>query len=78
MLHQKLINPKSIAVIGASNNIDTPGGNVFKNLISHNFKGQLFPVNPKETIVQGVKCFQQVSNIPNVDVAIIAIFIIVF
>lgn len=73
MLHQKLINPKSIAVIGASNNIDTPGGNVFKNLISHNFKGQLFPVNPKETIVQGVKCFQQVSNIPNVDVAIIAI-----
>ena len=73
MLHQKLINPKSIAIIGASNNIHTPGGSVLKNLIEHHFKGNLIAVNPKETEVQGVKCYQEVSQIPKVDLAIIAI-----
>mgnify|MGYP000459596273 CR=1 FL=1 len=73
MLHHKLINPKNIAVVGASNNVQTPGGRVLKNLIDHNFKGELFAVNPKETEVQGVKCFQNIKDIPSVDVAIIAI-----
>jgi len=73
MLNEKLINPKSITVIGASNNIQTPGGRVLKNLIDHNFKGELVAVNPKEREVQGVKCFQHISEIPTVDVAIIAI-----
>ena len=73
MLHTKLINPKSIAVVGASNNIHTPGGRVLKNLIDRQFKGELFAVNPKETKVQGVPCFQHITKIPNVDVAIIAI-----
>jgi len=73
MLHQNLINPKSIVVIGASNNTQTPGGSVLKNLIKHNFKGNLIAVNPKETEVQGVKCYQNITEIPNVDLAIIAI-----
>ena len=73
MLHKKLINPKSIAVIGASNNIQTPGGRVLKNLIDNNFKGDLITINPKETEVQGVKCYQNIQDIPSVDVAIIAI-----
>ncbi|WP_456379147.1 acetate--CoA ligase family protein [Lutibacter sp.] len=73
MLHKKLTNPKSIVVVGASNNTQTPGGSVLKNLIDHNFKGDLFAVNPKETEVQGVKCYQNISEIPNVDLAIIAI-----
>ncbi len=73
MLHEKLINPKSIAVVGASNNIHMPGGRVLKNLIDHNFKGELIAVNPKESDVQGIKCFQNIAKIPEVDVAIIAI-----
>ena len=73
MLNKELINPKNIVVIGASNNIHTPGGSVLKNLIAHHFKGELFAVNPKETEVQGLKCYQNVSEIPAVDLAIIAI-----
>ena len=73
MLHKSLLNPKSIVVVGASNNAHTPGGNVLKNLRNHNFKGQLIAVNPKETEVQGVKCYQNIIDIPNVDLAIIAI-----
>jgi len=73
MLNEKLLNPKSIVVIGASNNTQTPGGRVLKNLIDHNFKGELITVNPKENKVQGVKCYQNITEIPQVDVAIIAI-----
>jgi acetyltransferase len=73
MLNKELINPKSIVVIGASNNVHTPGGSVLKNLVTHHFKGELFAVNPKETEVQGLKCHQNVSEIPSVDLAIIAI-----
>ncbi len=73
MIHEKLINPKSIVVVGASNNFQTPGGRVLKNLIDHNFNGKLYAVNLKETEVQGVKCYQNVSEVPTVDVAIIAI-----
>jgi acetyltransferase len=73
MLHKKLIQPKSIVVIGASNNVQTPGGNVLKNLIDHQFDGKLIAVNPKETEIQGVKCYQHIKEIPNVDLAIIAI-----
>ena len=73
MLHEKLLNPKSIVVVGASNNIHAPGGRVLKNLIDHKFKGQLVAVNPKETTIQGIKCFQNVSEIPTIDVAVIAI-----
>ncbi len=73
MLHKNLIEPKSIAVIGASNNIHTPGGNALKNLIDYQFKGTLIAVNPKETEVQGIKCYQNVTEIPEVDLAIIAI-----
>lgn len=73
MLNKELINPKSIVVVGASNNVHTPGGSVLKNLVTHHFKGELFAVNPKETEVQGLKCYQNVSEIPLADLAIIAI-----
>jgi len=73
MLHPKFINPASIVVIGASDNIHSPGGKVLKNLIDTNFKGDLYGVNPKLTEVQGLKCYQNLDSLPNVDVAIIAI-----
>lgn len=73
MLHQKFLNPESIVVVGGTDNIQSPGGRVLKNLIDHHFKGKLFVVNPKQDIVQGIQSFSEVSLLPNVDVAIIAI-----
>ncbi|MEN8124152.1 MAG: acetate--CoA ligase family protein [Bacteroidota bacterium] len=73
MLHKNLIKPKSIVIIGGSDNISNPGGKVLKNIIEHNFKGDLFVVNPKKENVQGVKTFKDVADIPKVDLAIIAI-----
>ncbi|MFD0976139.1 acetate--CoA ligase family protein [Salinimicrobium gaetbulicola] len=73
MLHSKLIHPKSIVVVGGSDNIHSPGGRVLKNLIDHQYKGQLFVVNPKQDCVQGVKAYNHINDIPEVDLAIIAI-----
>ncbi len=73
MLHQKLINPGSIVVIGGSDRLDHLGGSVLKNLIDQEFKGDLFVVNPKKDVVQGLRSYRNVENIPEVDLAIIAI-----
>ncbi len=73
MIHKNLINPKNIVVIGGSDNIHSPGGRVLKNLIDHHFNGELFVVNPKKEIVQGIRSFQNIHDMPNVDLAIIAI-----
>ncbi len=73
MINKELIDPKSIVVVGGSNDIQKPGGKVLKNLIDGNFKGDLYVTNPKEILVQGIKCYQTPAELPNVDLAIIAI-----
>ncbi|MDD4847395.1 MAG: acetate--CoA ligase family protein [Bacteroidales bacterium] len=73
MISQKLINPKSIVVVGASNDVQKPGGKVLKNLLSSNFKGTVYVVNPKEAEIQGVQCHHKVEELPQVDCAILAI-----
>lgn len=73
MITSQLIAPKSIVVIGGSNDTAKPGGKVLKNLIDHHFDGKLYVTNPKETEVQGVKCFSNLSDLPQVDLAILAI-----
>lgn len=73
MINQQLIDPKSIVVIGGSNDVTKPGGKVLKNLIDHDFKGKLYVTNPKETEIQGIKCYQDPSDLPEVDLAILAI-----
>jgi acetyltransferase len=73
MINKKLLKPQSIVVVGASNDVQKPGGKVFKNLLNSHFKGTVFAVNPKETEVQGVKCYAKVEDLPQVDCAILAI-----
>ncbi|MDR1347457.1 MAG: acetate--CoA ligase family protein [Prevotellaceae bacterium] len=73
MIHQKLLNPQSIAIIGASSDIHKPGGKLLKNLLESNFKGNIYPVNPKEKEIQKIKCFEKVEDLPETDCAILAI-----
>jgi acetyltransferase len=73
MINKKLLDPQSIVVIGASNDVQKPGGKVFKNLLSSRYTGKVYAVNPKETEVQGVKCYTTVEDLPQVDCAIFAI-----
>lgn len=73
MINEKLLHPNSIVIVGASNNISKPGGKIVKNLIDNNFKGNLFAVNPKEEIVQGITSFKSIEDLPPVDLAVLAI-----
>ena len=73
MVTRELINPKSIVVVGGSNDIHKPGGKVIKNLIDNRFSGELFVMNPKEDEVQGIKSFRDPKDLPQTDLAIIAI-----
>jgi acetyltransferase len=73
MINQQLINPKSIAIIGGSDDIHKPGGKVVKNLIDHHFKGALYVVNPKMDQVQGLPSYRDVKDLPETDLAILAI-----
>lgn len=73
MIAQELLQPTSIAVIGASNDLKKPGGNMLRNIISGNYKGKLYAVNPNEDKIQGIQSFASVSLLPQVDLAILAI-----
>ncbi|MBN2891234.1 MAG: acetate--CoA ligase family protein [Bacteroidales bacterium] len=73
MISNQLINPKSIVIVGGSNDIEKPGGKVLKNIIDGNFNGDLYVANPKLDEVQGIKSFINIENLPDVDLAIIAI-----
>ena len=73
MIARELLNPKSIVVCGASPDIHKPGGKALKNLLESPFKGQVYAVNPKETEVQGIKCYAKVDDLPQVECAIICI-----
>jgi acetyltransferase len=65
--------PKRIAVIGASEDPDSAGYFILRNMIGKGFKGVVYPVNPSSESVQGVEAYKTISDIPHaVDLAILA------
>jgi len=63
-------NPQSVAIIGASNNINKGGYHIIKNVTS-GFRGKIYPVNKSYKEILGIPCYPDVASIPgNVDLAI--------
>lgn len=73
MIAEQLFKPQSIVVVGASNDISKPGGRVVKHIVDGNYSGKLYTVNPKEDQIQGIHCYHDVRDLPQVDLAVIAI-----
>ena len=73
MINSALMNPRSIVVVGASNDIHKPGGKILKNLLDHGFQGDLYAANPRQEEVQGVKSYQDLNDLPETDLAILAV-----
>lgn len=70
----KIFRPKSIAVIGATSRPGTIGREIVNNLIAYDFKGQVFPVNPKADQIHSIKCYPTILDIPDpVDMAVIVV-----
>ena len=73
MINRELLNPNSIVVVGASNDIRKPGGKILKNIVDHGFHGQLYVVNPNASEIQGFSTYQDVKSLPQTDLAILAV-----
>ena len=73
MINEQLLNPRSIVIIGGSNNVHKPGGSIVRNIINGGFGGDLHIVNPKEDEVQGIKAFHDVKDIPQTDLAVLVV-----
>lgn len=65
--------PKSIAVIGVSRDIQKPGRVILRNIL-RNFRGKVYPVNPQVDKIEGLTCYPSILDIPDkVDLAVISI-----
>lgn len=70
-----LFAPRSMAVIGASEKVNSIGHHSMLNIVEHSkFDGRLYPVNPKQDSVMGMQCYPDVASLPEpVDVIIVVI-----
>src|SRR3954451_21968455 len=70
----RIMKPKSVAVIGASAENGKIGNSVMKNLINGGYKGEIYPIHPKADEILGKKVYKSVKDIPGeVDIAVFAI-----
>jgi acetyl-CoA synthetase (ADP-forming) len=69
-----IANPKSIAFFGASNQISSMGTNQLISVLSLGFEGRVYPIHPKEDVVQGLKAYRSVLDLPEVpDLAVLVL-----
>ncbi len=58
-----MLNPRSIAIIGASGNYHRNTGRIMVNLQKSSYEGELFLINPKYDEISGVKCYPSILDI---------------
>ncbi|MGE8487646.1 MAG: CoA-binding protein, partial [Paraburkholderia nemoris] len=71
---QRLVDPSSIAIIGASNDPKSISGQPMRFLMQHGYQGALYPVNPKYAEIAGVACHGSIAALPATpDLALILV-----
>lgn len=69
-----LFHPRAVAVIGASRSRGTVGGELFHNLVSRNYPGAIYPVNRNADVVQSVRAYRRLADLPEpVDLAVLVV-----
>ena len=69
----RILNAESVAIVGASKNETKRGYQTIRTLLDEKYEGKIYPVNPKEKSILGLKCYKKVSDIKRrVDVALVA------
>ncbi len=69
-----LLSPRSVAVVGASDDPSRIGGRPLSYFLNHGFKGEVYPVNPRRETVQGARAYPSVSELPgSVDFVLVAV-----
>ena len=71
---KRIMQPKAVAVIGASDEAGKIGNSVMKNLINGGYQGQIYPIHPKAAEIMGHKAYASVKDVPGeIDAAVFAI-----
>jgi len=71
---EAIFNPRSVAVIGASDNPGKLGSHVMKSLIQGRYPGKIYPVNPGKDEILGIKAYPSLFQVPDsVDLTIIVL-----
>lgn len=71
---EAVFRPRSVAVIGASRTRGSVGGEIFHNLLANGYQGAVYPVNPKAPVVQSVRAYANIDDVPEVvDLAVIVV-----
>jgi acetyltransferase len=69
-----LFKPRSVAIVGASNNPLSIGHILMQNLLDHDFKGPIYPINPKSAAIKSFKAYPSIGDVPDeVDLVNISI-----
>ncbi|MGA8905160.1 MAG: CoA-binding protein, partial [Candidatus Bathyarchaeia archaeon] len=70
---ERMLNPKTVAAIGASEEEGSVGQSLMKNLLLGKERRKIYPVNVKRNSVMGLKCYARITDIPErIDLAVIA------
>lgn len=73
-LLESALNPRSVAIIGASDNIHKIGGRPIYYMQRHGYQGQVYPINPAREQIQGHPCYASLAALPEVpDLALIVV-----
>ena len=71
---ETFFTPKSVALVGASSTKGKIGNSILDSLANYDYKGKVYPINPKATKIFGRKCYQSVASIPGkVDLVVISV-----
>ncbi len=70
----RIFFPRSVAVVGASTETDSPGSLLLRSLLDMGFEGRLYPINPRHEEVMGLPCHPSIATLPeSVDLAILSV-----
>ncbi|HEY9446989.1 MAG TPA: CoA-binding protein, partial [Burkholderiales bacterium] len=70
----RFLNPRGVAIVGASNDLSRIGGQPIRLLTEYGYKGKVYPVNPKYTEIKGLPCYPDLASVPQpCDVALVAL-----
>lgn len=71
---ESFFEPRTVAVVGASPNDNTPHGKALKSILENGYQGIVYPVNPRYSEIYGLKCHASLADIPGpVDLTVIGV-----
>lgn len=71
---EPLLRPRSVAILGCSQDLSRLGGRPLKFLLERNYPGRVYPVNPKYSEIAGVRCYPTIKDVPEpVDTALVLV-----